>query len=105
MQGPKIQSVSNALTMLSDMFNRRDRVSLVLFNNDAYQITPLAPLSDEVYLMNFQHKAAQLPMQSSGGTDIKSAMGKALEVLSRRTHRNPLCHVLLFTDGQVKANL
>ena len=101
MQGPKIEAVRDALLKLSDMFNPHDRVSIVAFDTDAVQLTPLAPLADPVREAEFRRAALEL--EAGGGTDMRAAMRMASRILAARTTRAPLAHVLLLTDGQDKA--
>ena len=101
MSGAKISAVREALLLLSDMFGPRDRVSLVAFDNQAVQLTPLAPLSaDPQAEAAFRRAAMTIFDGRGGGTDIGAAMTLALQILDSRGSCNPLSHVLLLTDGQ-----
>lgn len=101
MAGTKIAAVKDTLLKVSDMFQRRDRVAFVTFNHTVTQLTPLAPLSVAEHEAELRRHAMML--QPAGGTDITAAVRMALQILTARTHRNPLAHILLLTDGQDKA--
>ena len=98
MDGAKLRAAKTALVRVSDMFNTGDRVTLVAFDDMPMQLTPLAPLSNPAY--NAEFKRAARTLESGGGTNIFDALKCAFDILKARTYKNPLCHVLLFTDGQ-----
>lgn len=98
MEGSKLQAAKTALLRVSEMFNPSDRVALVKFDDMAMQVTPLAPLAHRAHNAEFKRMTRNL--ESCGGTSIVAALECAIAVLNARTFKNPLCHILLFTDGQ-----
>ena len=98
MDGYKLNAAKKALNRVSRLFHAGDRVSLVCFDDNARQLTPLAPMCDGIVQRTFQRMVTKL--KTGGGTDIFNAMKTAFTILKERRHKNPLCHILVFTDGQ-----
>ena len=75
MSGDKIASLRDALLKLSSLFGPRDRVSLVSFDDEAAQRTPLAPLSNPAHEADFRRAAMRLAI--GGGTSVVQALEAA----------------------------
>jgi hypothetical protein len=74
-----------------------DRISIILFNDDARVLCGLKRLTPagqtSVGLLIDQ-------IEADGGTTIAGGLGIALDVIEKRTQKNKSCAVLLLSDGQ-----
>jgi magnesium chelatase subunit D len=83
------------LSLLTDAYQRRDRVGLIVFQKDR-ALTVLPPTSS---VLLAQHALADIPV--GGKTPLSAGLGLALEVFDHEkvTHPDVLPLMILLTDG------
>lgn len=97
MSGAKLESVKEAITFIRSQLNSDDRLSLVIFNSDAFVVHGLMKMSDEKKTLSSSRLTSVV---AEGGTNIYSGMTSAMSILETRKTRNPISCVFLLTDGQ-----
>ncbi|CAG9334593.1 unnamed protein product [Blepharisma stoltei] len=101
MVGEKIQLVKETLEFLLTVLDRRDRMSLCVFNNSGKRLTKLVTLNDKG--KSIISKALRR-IQAVGGTNIASGMQLAYNVLNSRRFINHITSIFLLTDGLDNTN-
>ncbi|XP_030634237.1 inter-alpha-trypsin inhibitor heavy chain H3-like [Chanos chanos] len=102
MKGTKIQQTQEALETILNDLHEEDYFTLVLFDNT---VDPWSPSLKKATQENVEEaKDFVKTMQAEGGTDINSAVMKAVEILINDTKNNLLPEesasmVVLLTDG------
>ena len=97
MQGPKITTLRQTLLAAIDLLGPADRLSLIAFESRATRLIPLTRMTDAG---RRTAREAVVRLNAGGGTDIGAALETAAAVVEGRRSRNPVCGVLLLTDGQ-----
>ncbi len=89
----KLSYARRAALALISQLRDSDRVGVIAFDSQMYEVAPLAPLGENRGLL--EHNVARL--QPGGGTDFYDALKRASAELAR--HRARLGHIILLTDG------
>lgn len=89
----KLAYARRAALALIEQLRDSDRVGVLAFDSQMYELAPLAPLADNRGLL--EHNIPRL--QPGGGTDFYDALQHAAAELQRQKAR--LGHILLLTDG------
>ncbi|CAD5195162.1 unnamed protein product [Musa acuminata subsp. malaccensis] len=97
MAGTKLALLKRALSFLIQNLGPSDRLSVVAFSSTARRLIPLCRMSDSGRRQALQ---AVNSLVSSGGTNIAEGLKKGFKVIEERRERNPVCSILLLTDGQ-----
>ncbi|URD82769.1 VWA domain containing CoxE-like protein, partial [Musa troglodytarum] len=97
MAGTKLALLKRALSFLIQNLGPSDRLSVVAFSSTARRLIPLCRMSDSGRQQALQ---AVNSLVSSGGTNIAEGLRKGFKVIEERRERNPVCSILLLSDGQ-----
>ena len=97
MSGPKITQLRQTLLAAIELLGPADRLSLIKFESHATRLTPLTRMTEAGRRAACD---ATVRLAASGGTNIADALASAAAVVEGRRARNPVCGVILLTDGQ-----
>eukprot|EP00008_Paramoeba_atlantica_P015048 CAMPEP_0201483928 /NCGR_PEP_ID=MMETSP0151_2-20130828/8122_1 /ASSEMBLY_ACC=CAM_ASM_000257 /TAXON_ID=200890 /ORGANISM="Paramoeba atlantica, Strain 621/1 / CCAP 1560/9" /LENGTH=520 /DNA_ID=CAMNT_0047867319 /DNA_START=458 /DNA_END=2020 /DNA_ORIENTATION=+ len=100
MSGSKIQLVKEALSYLLTQLTSEDRLCVVSFDNNIYNVFGLSVCSPEGKKRMHGLVNGHRDMSAKGGTNISLGLQHGLECLKQRTFQNPVSAVMLLTDGQ-----
>jgi Mg-chelatase subunit ChlD len=96
MKGEKLNLVVESLNYLIDYLDARDRLSLIVFDDEIQRLCNLLSLNEnnkskiKQYLSNVKPK---------GGTNIALAMQHAIELVKQRRYKNNVTSIFLLSDG------
>jgi len=96
---PDDKLVKKSIKILIEYLRENDRVSLVIFNNNAHRLFPLLKMNNSNKKKNFLLKKLK-EIEASGGTNIGSGIYKAWEILRQRKQSNEVSSIFLLSDGQ-----
>ncbi|GJM85541.1 hypothetical protein PR202_ga02002 [Eleusine coracana subsp. coracana] len=102
MAGTKLALLKRAMGFVIQHLGPSDRLSVIAFSSTARRLFPLRRMS---------HSGRQQALQAvnslgaSGGTNIADALKKAAKVIEDRSHQNPVCSIILLSDGQDTYNI
>jgi Mg-chelatase subunit ChlD len=97
MAGQKIAQLRQTLLAATELLGPADRLSLIKFESSATRLTPLTRMSPSG---RRAARDAVARLAAAGGTHIITALAEAAAVAEGRRTRNPVCGVLLLTDGK-----
>jgi uncharacterized protein YegL len=97
MAGQKISQLRQTLLSATVLLGPADRLSLIKFESSATRLTPLTRMSPSG---RSAARDAVARLAAAGGTHILTALAEAAAVAEGRRARNPVCGVLLLTDGK-----
>ncbi|XP_078440429.1 E3 ubiquitin-protein ligase WAV3-like [Wolffia australiana] len=97
MAGTKLALLKRAMGFVIQHLGPSDRLSVVAFSSAARRLFPLRRMSaaGSEHALRAVHGLA-----AGGGTNIAEALKLGLRVLESRRQRNPVCGVILLSDGQ-----
>ena len=99
MDGEKIELVRESLKILVEMMDKNDRLSLILFDNNASIYFPLNYMTEQ----NKKDLIIKIErIEARGGTNILSGLEKAVEIIKlekENTNENRVSSILLLSDG------
>ena len=96
MSGEKIELVKESFKSLLRFLGDSDRLSIVIFDNNASRLVPLVRTTEK----NKKLILSQLKnVQGDGYTDINLGMTHAFEILKQRRYKNPVTSIFLLSDG------
>ena len=98
MRGEKIRQVKESLKILLDLTDEKDRLCLILFNNNAYNYFNLQYLTKEnkEILTNELNK-----IEANGGTNILSGLKMAIDIIQNECNKEKnVASILLLSDGK-----
>lgn len=88
--------VKSTLIQLLQFLTEKDRLQLILFNDEASRLTPLKRVTDA----NKQYfKSEIFKIESEGGTCISSATNLGIEQIKQRKYKNKATSIFLLSDG------
>ncbi|KAI3996031.1 hypothetical protein MKX01_037528 [Papaver californicum] len=97
MTGTKIQLLKRAMGFVIDNLGPSDRLSVISFSSKARRLFPLLLMTDS----GKQHALQAVNALVAGGeTNIVGGLKKGAKVIEDRKHKNPVCSIMLLTDGQ-----
>ena len=99
MDGEKIDLVKESLKILVEMMDKNDRLSLILFDNNASILFNLDYMNDNTK-KDILKKIESI--DARGGTNILSGLEKAVEILKKekdKTKENRVSSIILLSDG------
>jgi len=96
MMGEKLQMVKNSFEYLLPNLNEKDRLAIIIFNDQATRLVPLVRTteSNKRYILS-----ALESIYAHGGTDINFGIMHAFHLLKERRYANPLTSIFLLSDG------
>lgn len=97
MAGTKLALLKRAMGFVIRNLSPADRLSVVVFSSTARRIFPLRRMQEEGKQQSLRAIDALI---STGGTNIAEGLRKGARVLEDRRERNPVCSIMLLSDGQ-----
>ncbi|KAF0929819.1 hypothetical protein E2562_025954 [Oryza meyeriana var. granulata] len=102
MAGTKLALLKRAMSFVIQTLGPRDRLSVVTFSSSARRLFPLRRMTES----GRQHALQRVnSLVADGGTNIADAMKKAARVMEDRLERNPVCSIVLLSDGRDTYNV
>jgi hypothetical protein len=102
MSGPKLALLKRAMRFVIENLNPSDRFSVVAFSSYACRLFPLRRMTAFGQQQSLQ---AVDSLVADGGTNIAEGLRKAARVVEDRQARNPVCSIILLSDGVDSHNL
>ncbi|CAK8536220.1 unnamed protein product [Lathyrus sativus] len=102
MTGSKIALLKQAMSFVIQNLSSSDRLSIVVFASTARRIFPLRRMNDAGRQQALRVVNTLAP---TGGTDIAAGLEKGVKVFVDRRWKNPVCGIMLLTDGQDTHNI
>jgi hypothetical protein len=96
MSGPKLALVKRAMRFVIENLDPSDRLSVVAFSSAAWRLFPLRRMTASGQQQSLQ---AVNCLVADGGTNIADGLRKATRVVQDRHARNPVCSIMLLSDG------
>ncbi|KAI3857220.1 hypothetical protein MKW98_010634 [Papaver atlanticum] len=97
MKGTKIQLLKRAMGFVIDNLGPSDRLSVISFSSNARRLFPLLLMTGS----GKQHALQAVnSLVADGETDIVGGLKKGAKVIEDRKHKNPVCSIMLLSDGQ-----
>ncbi|PRQ33511.1 putative chromatin regulator PHD family [Rosa chinensis] len=97
MAGTKLALLKRAMGFVVQNLGPSDRLSVIAFSSTARRLFPLRRMTDTGRQQALQ---AVNSLVSNGGTNIAEALRKGTKVLVDRKSKNPVCSIILLSDGQ-----
>ncbi|XP_062209842.1 E3 ubiquitin-protein ligase WAV3-like [Phragmites australis] len=97
MAGTKIALLKQAMSFVIQTLGPNDRLSVVAFSSTAQRLFPLRRMT-----LTGRQQALQAvsSLVASGGTNIADGLKKGAKVIADRRLKNPVCSIILLSDGQ-----
>lgn len=97
MTGSKLQMLKRAMRLVISSLSSADRLAIVAFASAPQRLMPLRRMRSQG-----QKSARKIVDQLScgQGTSVGEALKKAAKVLEDRREKNPVCSIILLSDGQ-----
>ncbi|XP_057532775.1 E3 ubiquitin-protein ligase WAV3 [Amaranthus tricolor] len=97
MIGPKLQMLKRAMRLVISSLSSSDRLSIVAFSSTPQRLMPLRRMTSQG-----QKSARKIVdhLFCGQGTSVGEALKKAGKVLEDRREKNPVCSIILLSDGQ-----
>ncbi|XP_044952640.1 E3 ubiquitin-protein ligase WAV3-like [Hordeum vulgare subsp. vulgare] len=102
MAGTKLALLKRAMGFVIQHLGPSDRLSVIAFSSTARRL---------FHLRRMSHSGRQQALQAvnslgaGGGTNIADALKKAAKVIEDRSYKNPVCSIILLSDGQDTYNI
>ncbi|KAJ6800258.1 putative RING zinc finger and VWF domain family protein [Iris pallida] len=97
MSGTKLALLKRAMGFVIQNLGPSDRLSVVAFSSTARRLFHLRRMSE---LGRQQALQAVNSLSANGGTNIGEGLRKASKVIEQRKEKNPVCSIILLSDGQ-----
>ncbi|KAJ6819363.1 uncharacterized protein M6B38_402790 [Iris pallida] len=97
MAGTKLALLKRAMGFVIQNLGPSDRLSVIAFSSTARRLFHLRRMSESGRQQALQ---AVNSLVSSGGTNIAEGLRKGAKVLEERKEKNPVCSIILLSDGQ-----
>lgn len=97
MSGTKLALLKRAMGFVIQNLGPSDRLSVIAFSSTARRHFPLNRMTETGKLEALQ---AVNSLVSSGGTNIAEGLRKGFKVVVDRKWKNPVCSIILLSDGQ-----
>lgn len=97
MAGTKLALLKRAMGFVVQNLGPSDRLSVIAFSSTARRLFPLRRMTETGRQQALQ---AVNSLVSNGGTNIAEALRKGTKVLVDRKSKNPVCSIILLSDGQ-----
>ncbi|XP_031502920.1 E3 ubiquitin-protein ligase WAV3-like [Nymphaea colorata] len=102
MAGTKLALLKRAMGFVIQNLGPSDRLSVVAFSSTARRLFHLRRMTDSGRQLALQ---AVNSLTSSGGTNIAEGLRKGSNILEDRREKNPVCSIILLSDGQDTYNI
>ncbi|XP_062222743.1 E3 ubiquitin-protein ligase WAV3-like [Phragmites australis] len=102
MAGTKLALLKRAMGFVIQHLGPSDRLSVIAFSSTARRLFHLRRMSHSGRQQALQ---AVNSLSAGGGTNIADALKKAAKVIEDRSYQNPVCSIILLSDGQDTYNI
>ncbi|KAL6643128.1 hypothetical protein ACP70R_021309 [Stipagrostis hirtigluma subsp. patula] len=96
MAGTKLALLKRAMSFVIQTLGPSDRLSVIAFSSSAWRLFPLRKMTAFGRQQSLQ---AVSSLVANGGTNIADGLRKAARVMEDRQARNPVCSIILLSDG------
>ncbi|XP_062205895.1 E3 ubiquitin-protein ligase WAV3-like isoform X2 [Phragmites australis] len=96
MAGTKLALLKRAMSFVIESLGHSDRLSVIAFSSCAWRLFPLRKMTTFGRQQSLQ---AISSLVANGGTNIADGLRKAARVMEYRQTRNPVCSIILLSDG------
>ncbi|KAL6839331.1 hypothetical protein ACP4OV_030828 [Aristida adscensionis] len=96
MAGTKLALLKRAMSFVIQTLGPSDRLSVIAFSSSAWRLFPLRKMTAFGRQQSLQ---AVSSLVANGGTNIADGLRKAARVMEDRQARNPVCSIVLLSDG------
>lgn len=97
MAGTKLALLKRAMGFVIQNLGSSDRLSVIAFSSSARRLFPLRRMTESG---RQQSLLAVNSLTSNGGTNIAEGLRKGSKVIEERQAKNPVCNIILLSDGQ-----
>ncbi|KAL6635309.1 hypothetical protein ACP70R_027980 [Stipagrostis hirtigluma subsp. patula] len=97
MAGTKLALLKRAMGFVIQNLGSADRLSVIAFSSSARRLFPLRRMTESG---RQQSLLAVNSLTSNGGTNIAEGLRKGSKVIEDRQAKNPVCSIILLSDGQ-----
>ncbi|XP_038976476.1 E3 ubiquitin-protein ligase WAV3-like [Phoenix dactylifera] len=97
MAGTKLALLKRAMGFVIQTLGPSDRLSVIAFSSTARRLFHLRRMSDSGRQQALQ---AVNSLVANGGTNIAEGLRKGAKVIEERREKNPVCSIILLSDGQ-----
>uniref|UniRef100_A0A0E0K6K3 RING-type domain-containing protein n=1 Tax=Oryza punctata TaxID=4537 RepID=A0A0E0K6K3_ORYPU len=97
MAGTKLALLKRAMGFVIQNLGSSDRLSVIAFSSSARRLFPLRRMTETGRQQSLQ---AVYSLTSNGGTNIAEGLRKGSKVIEDRQAKNPVCSIILLSDGQ-----
>ncbi|CAO2040289.1 unnamed protein product [Urochloa humidicola] len=97
MAGTKLALLKRAMGFVIQNLGSSDRLSVIAFSSSARRLFPLRRMTESGRQQSLQ---AVNSLTSNGGTNIAEGLRKGSKVIEERKAKNPVCSIILLSDGQ-----
>ncbi|KAK9280081.1 hypothetical protein L1049_013766 [Liquidambar formosana] len=97
MAGTKLALLKRAMGFVIQNLGPSDRLSVIAFSSTSRRLFPLTRMTDTGRQQALQ---AVNSLISNGGTNIAEGLRKGAKVMVDRKWKNPVCSIILLSDGQ-----
>ncbi|KAL6912289.1 hypothetical protein ACP4OV_001094 [Aristida adscensionis] len=97
MAGTKLALLKRAMGFVIQNLGSSDRLSVIAFSSSARRLFPLRRMTESG---RQQSLLAVNSLTSNGGTNIAEGLRKGSKVIEERQAKNPVCSIILLSDGQ-----
>ncbi|XP_062221628.1 E3 ubiquitin-protein ligase WAV3-like [Phragmites australis] len=102
MAGTKLALLKRAMGFVIQNLGSSDRLSVIAFSSSARRLFPLRRMTESG---RQQSLLAVNSLTSNGGTNIAEGLRKGSKVIEDRQAKNPVCSIILLSDGQDTYNV
>uniref|UniRef100_A0A0E0K2I7 RING-type domain-containing protein n=1 Tax=Oryza punctata TaxID=4537 RepID=A0A0E0K2I7_ORYPU len=102
MAGTKLALLKRAMGFVIQHLGPSDRLSVIAFSSTARRLFHLRRMS---HSGRQQALLAVNSLGAGGGTNIADGLKKAAKVIQDRNYKNPVCSIILLSDGQDTYNI
>jgi Mg-chelatase subunit ChlD len=102
MAGTKLALLKRAMGFVIQHLGPSDRLSVIAFSSTARRLFHLRRMS---HYGRQQALQAVNSLGAGGGTNIADALKKAAKIIEDRSYKNPVCSIILLSDGQDTYNI
>ncbi|CAM0870681.1 unnamed protein product [Alopecurus aequalis] len=97
MKGAKLALLKSAMSFVIQALGPNDRLSVITFSSTARRLFPLRRMT---FSGQMQAVRAVNALVDGGGTNIADGLKKGAKVIEQRRLKNPVCSIILLSDGQ-----
>jgi hypothetical protein len=97
MKGAKLALLKSAMSFVIQTLGPDDRLSVIAFSSTARRLFPLRRMTISGRMRALR---AVNSLVDGGGTNIADGLKKGAKVIEQRRLKNPVCSIILLSDGQ-----